>query len=216
MKKLLIILLALALLALPLTGFAAGKSSMFGPGSNAAPTESDSSEEDPNEAPVSAPQGDYYSNNGHSPDEIRAAMIDFLDSIDWNYEVDEEGVISFTMNIESTLDTLYYRIRFFDNGFTTYAYPNLYADESSMLNIAEYLHRANYGLRNGNFELDFNDGEIRYKSYVDCYNTLPGKDVLRRTISIPGDMFEIYGDGLVQVYGGYATPQEAIRWAESD
>ena len=40
--------------------------------------------------------------------------------------------------------------------------------------------------------------------------------MLRRTISIPGDMFEIYGDGLVQVYGGYATPQEAIRWAESD
>lgn len=30
----------------------------------------------------------------------------------------------------------------------------------------EYITGANYGLRNGNFEMDVEDGEIRYKVYV--------------------------------------------------
>src|SRR5262245_1344418 len=37
--------------------------------------------------------------------------------------------------------------------------------------MAEYLTRANYGLYIGNFELDFNDGEIRYKTSIDVTDT---------------------------------------------
>lgn len=33
--------------------------------------------------------------------------------------------------------------------------------------VAELLHRANYGMLIGNFELDFTDGEIRYKTSLD-------------------------------------------------
>ncbi|WP_049790798.1 hypothetical protein [Trichormus azollae] len=34
--------------------------------------------------------------------------------------------------------------------------------------IAECITRANYGMIIGNFELDFNDGEIRYKTSIDA------------------------------------------------
>lgn len=33
--------------------------------------------------------------------------------------------------------------------------------------VAEYLTRANYGLVLGNFEMDFSDGEVRYKTSID-------------------------------------------------
>lgn len=33
--------------------------------------------------------------------------------------------------------------------------------------VSEYLTRANYGLRIGNFEMDFSDGEVRYKTSID-------------------------------------------------
>jgi hypothetical protein len=33
--------------------------------------------------------------------------------------------------------------------------------------IAKFITRANYGMSLGNFELDFNDGEIRYKTSID-------------------------------------------------
>ena len=34
--------------------------------------------------------------------------------------------------------------------------------------MMKYLTLANYGVVNGNFEMDLSDGEIRYKSYVDA------------------------------------------------
>ncbi len=37
------------------------------------------------------------------------------------------------------------------------------APEEKRLAIAEFVARANDGLRIGNFELDFGDGEVRYK-----------------------------------------------------
>lgn len=204
MKRFLVIALALALLCLPGSALAAGKSSIFGTSPAAT------------EAPAEAPDASY-SADGFSADEIRSAVADFLDSIEWTYSIDaDSGNITFGMNIDSKLGSLDYVMRFFDNGFTTYAYPSVYADSNSMVDIAEYLHRANRGLRNGNFELDFSDGEIRYKSYVDCSNALPGPDVIRRTISVPGDMFEIYGDGLLQVSFHLTSPADAIEAAEKE
>lgn len=34
--------------------------------------------------------------------------------------------------------------------------------------MAKFITMANYGLINGNFEVDVRDGEIRYKTYVNC------------------------------------------------
>lgn len=36
--------------------------------------------------------------------------------------------------------------------------------------IAEFITRANYGIKIGNFELDYNDGEVRYKTSIDIEN----------------------------------------------
>jgi len=33
--------------------------------------------------------------------------------------------------------------------------------------VAEFINRANYGIIIGNFEMDFADGEIRYKTSID-------------------------------------------------
>ena len=60
--------------------------------------------------------------------------------------------------------------------------------------MAEYLHRANYGLRVGNFELDYDDGEIRYKTYIDADFTEITDKTIMMSIFIPGDMFNKYGN----------------------
>ena len=69
----------------------------------------------------------------------------------------------------------------------------------------------------GSFELDHSDGEIRYKMYVDCgddCDCMPSESVIRRSIEMPASMLEIYGDGLMRVLLGVATPEEAIEEAE--
>ena len=48
-----------------------------------------------------------------------------------------------------------------------YSYAPLKVPYANRITMAEYLTRANYGLRLGNFEMDFSDGELRYKTSVD-------------------------------------------------
>ena len=88
------------------------------------------------------------------------------------------------------------------------------ADENCMAQVAEYLTRANFGLSNGNFELDYRDGEIRYKVFISCRDMLPSAAVLREAVILPVDMFDRYGNGLLAVLLGVRTPEEAIREAE--
>ena len=78
----------------------------------------------------------------------------------------------------------------------------------------EFINRANYGLRNGNFELDVRDGEIRYKIYVDCDNQLPSREVVRSSIIIPSVMFERYSQGLLDVMFRGSSAEEAISKCE--
>src|SRR5450759_4526798 len=48
-----------------------------------------------------------------------------------------------------------------------YSYCPIKAPEDKRPILADFLTRANYGLYVGNFELDYNDGEIRYKTSID-------------------------------------------------
>ncbi len=97
----------------------------------------------------------------------------------------------------------------------SYGYISLSGDAESMANVCEYLTRANYGLSIGNFELDFRDGEIRYKVSCNARDALPGEDALDDLISLPILMFNRYGNGLLAVSMGMMTPEQAVEQAES-
>jgi len=47
------------------------------------------------------------------------------------------------------------------------------APEDRRIAVAELLTRANYGMLIGNFELDLDDGEIRYKTSIDMEGVVP-------------------------------------------
>ncbi|MBN1485948.1 MAG: YbjN domain-containing protein [Chloroflexia bacterium] len=51
--------------------------------------------------------------------------------------------------------------------FVFYSICPVKAAEDKRMAIAEFITRANYGMMIGNFELDFSDGEIRYKTSID-------------------------------------------------
>ena len=104
-----------------------------------------------------------------------------------------------------------------DDEYVVYAISPIGADhmdEKMMTSMTDFICRANYGLKNGNFELDMRDGEIRYKSYVDCEGTMPTTDIVRNSIHCPGAMFDQYGEGIVDIIFGNATAAEAIAKCE--
>jgi hypothetical protein len=100
---------------------------------------------------------------------------------------------------------------------TINAYVSLSADEDSRAPVAEYITRANYGLRAGKFEMDFDDGEILFSLSIDCEDrsSLSEDMVMSTLLGTPYRMLNKYGDGLVAVMYGFKTPADAIEEAEA-
>jgi hypothetical protein len=89
------------------------------------------------------------------------------------------------------------------------------APEDRLDAVAEFLTRANYGLRIGNFEMDYNDGEVRYKSSLDFEGEPLSPRLIRNAIYPAVQTLDRYLPGLMQVIYGNRSAQEAIEEIES-
>ncbi len=140
------------------------------------------------------------------------AIREYCDSQNWNYSLDEEkNYLTMRMSLRAIDScTIHAQMRG-EDGFTIYTVFPIKAPEGKRDAIAAFLTRANYGLILGNFELDFDDGEIRFKVTTICGedNVLP-MDVMERTFDMGFCMFDRYGEGLLSVLYGNAAPIEAV------
>jgi Putative bacterial sensory transduction regulator len=78
---------------------------------------------------------------------------------------------------------------------------------------AEFLTRANYDLRVGNFELDLIDGQARFKSSLDFEDTELETTTLKNLLAPACAAVDRYGPGLSRVVSG-AEPAAAIAVCE--
>ena len=150
--------------------------------------------------------------------EIANVVKQFLDEDDWHYSFDEEkGNFKFGLCIDSKMKNIRYLVDVDDDNVIVYGIAPVGADcddKQMMAEMAEYICRANYGLQNGSFELDFRDGEIRFKSYVDCDGCMPAKDVIRNSVHCTAMMFERYSPGMVDIIFAGSNAKEAIEKCE--
>jgi hypothetical protein len=68
--------------------------------------------------------------------------------------------------------------------------------------VSQFLTGANYGLAAGNFELDFEDGEIRYKTALHTYGDGLDANVLKKLVRSNGMAMETYLPGIGAVITG--------------
>jgi hypothetical protein len=85
-----------------------------------------------------------------------------------------------------------------------YSICPLRVPEEQRLEAAHFLTRANHGLATGNFELDFEDGEIRYKTVVPVDGELSAAAV-KRAVRANGIAMETYLPGIGAVITGTAA-----------
>ena len=149
---------------------------------------------------------------------IADAINSFLTEDDWHFSFDDQcGLFKFSLNLKGRIKKVSYIVDVKDDEYVVYAISPLGADEDDekmMAIMAEFICRANYGLKNGNFELDMRDGEIRYKSFVDCEGLTPTTEMVRNSIHCPAAMFDRYGDGIVDIIFGNSTAKEAVAKCE--
>ena len=98
--------------------------------------------------------------------------------------------------------------------FIFYAVCPVKADESARLAVVEFITRANFGLRIGNLEMDFLDGEVRYKSSIDFEGETLTPRLVRNTIYPAVQTVDRYLGGLLKVMYGGSTPADAIAEVE--
>ena len=80
--------------------------------------------------------------------------------------------------------------------------------------IAEFITRANYGMIIGNFELDFNDGEIRYKTSIDVEGDRLTSALIKQIVYANIIMMDQYLPGIVAVVENNISPVDAIAQIE--
>ena len=80
---------------------------------------------------------------------------------------------------------------------------------------AEFLTRANYGLPLGNFEMDYSDGEVRFKSSIDFEGEMLTDTLIHNVLYPANSAATTYFPGLLKVVFGDANPADAIAEIES-
>lgn len=150
--------------------------------------------------------------------EIANAIRSFLKKDDWHFSFDEQkGVFDFGLRIRSKIRKISYLVKVNGADFSVYATSPVNADSDDkemMANMAEFICRANYGLKRGNFEFDFRDGEVRYKIHVPCDDIIPSTEMIKDSIYCHAHMFDKYGDGILSIIFSNASVEDAIKQCE--
>lgn len=145
----------------------------------------------------------------------------FFDRNSWHYDIDQDGsgneFLRAGFNIKCKLQSILVQIRTLKYGIKIVGVCKLDVDEEYRATVADYLHRANYALNNGNFELDMRDGEVRYKVYLPEYDGYAVPDeAIDNGLDVVLGMFKQYGDGLAALMMGFSDPETEIKKAEDD
>lgn len=100
--------------------------------------------------------------------------------------------------------------------FLFYVTASVYVPEELRPAVAEFITRANYGLRIGNFEMDYADGEVRFKTSLDFEGETLSTNLIRNAIYPAVMTMDLYFPGLMKVIFGGRTPFEAIEEIEGE
>lgn len=144
-------------------------------------------------------------------------LTDYLDSKDWKYTVHEDkSYISMRMNMK-TVDSCSLILDVIDE--TTVLFYTVFPikiPEERRTAVAEYLCRANYGLYHGNFEIDFRDGEVRYKTTaMTTDEDEVDESVIGRLVNLGFAMIDRYAPGILSVLYANDDPEKAIERVEN-
>lgn len=148
-------------------------------------------------------------------EQLLSRAVEYLDSQNWHYDLDaNKGVIQFNLKIDSKLKNCRMFIFVGEKDIQTYAVCPINASKDVYGNVVEFITRANYGLKLGNFEFDYSDGEIRFHCCMACGGSVPSLMDVERCVDVGFFMLQRYGDGLVKNLMGYGNPEADIKAIE--
>jgi hypothetical protein len=148
-------------------------------------------------------------------EEIFAAIIAFFQQDGWQVEPDFEDW-SLLTSFQGTHGQwqCFAFLQQSPHQFVFYSICPITVTSESRLTMADFLTRANYNLLVGNFEMDFEDGEIRYKTSLNFEGSQLDDALLEQLAHINVVMMNQYLPGIRLVIDENVSPADAIRQVE--
>ncbi|MBE8954857.1 MAG: hypothetical protein SR2Q5_04185 [Quinella sp. 2Q5] len=151
---------------------------------------------------------------------VRAAVENFFDTDDVKHKpFNEHNVARATYSIGAKFGHATVIFHAYSDKLMLHVMIPLNAAKEERAKVGEFLHRANYGLKVGSFDFDYDDGEISYRITLFCGSdefAPPTYEQIRFSVILGLMMVEKYGDALVKVMFGLVEPVDAVEAAEAD
>ncbi len=139
------------------------------------------------------------------------AMRRFFQEEDWKYvEMEGQTALKLGCTGENGEWTCYAQIKENPGRFLFYSVLSAKAMETKRSAVAEFIVRANYGMVLGNFEMDYSDGEIRYKTSAYLENIAPSRDFFHTLVYTNLLMTDKYLPGIMSVIYANMPAEQAI------
>jgi hypothetical protein len=140
----------------------------------------------------------------------------FLEAEGWHpRQLEDAPIYQMSFAGEHGPITCYAQVRVEEEILLCYAVAPVQVEEAARPAVAEFITRANYGLWIGNFEMDWDDGEVRYKSSLDFEGVVLTGELIRNAISPAVQMMVCYLPGLLGVMDG-KPPAQALSEVDAD
>ncbi|MEQ9235912.1 YbjN domain-containing protein [Coleofasciculus sp. E2-BRE-01] len=147
---------------------------------------------------------------------IFQTMVNFFTEDDWSYaKIQGEPALYLAFEGDNGSWNCYAKAREDEEQFVFYSICPIKVPKAKRRILGEFIARANYGMMIGNFELDFTDGEIRYKTSIDVEGDRLSLALLKRLVYANVTMMDEYLPGIKLVLESGMSPEEAIAQIES-
>jgi hypothetical protein len=88
--------------------------------------------------------------------------------------------------------------------------PDVKISDDKLSAVAEYFCRVNWGMRIGNFDLDFRSGKISFRNGIEFRGTTLSMALIDGAIEPALHAFEEFRPGLMNVIAGLEEPADAV------
>jgi hypothetical protein len=147
---------------------------------------------------------------------ILEQVIKFFTTDDWSF-TKLQGQSALVLAFQGTHGewTCYAQAREEQQQFIFYSLCPLKSSDGNRSAIAEFLTHANYGMMIGNFELDYTDGEIRYKTSIDVEDATLTDALIKTLVYTNITMMDTYLPGISAIVTQGLSPEAAIALIET-
>ena len=142
-------------------------------------------------------------------------MLNFFRDDEWPFsQLEDSTAISSGFQGDVGKWQCFANVREEQQQFIFYSVCPVDAPPEKLAQVAEFITRANYGMIVGNFELDYSDGEIRYKTSVAFGDGELTATLIKEAIYSNVTIMDQYLPGLLAIMMSAVTPAKAIALIE--